>query len=65
VNAISPGFIDSGSAPLEELKPMIKNIPAGYIGSVDDAVSAVQFLLSDAARYITGANIHLSGGWGI
>jgi 3-oxoacyl-[acyl-carrier protein] reductase len=65
VNAISPGFIDSGSAPLEELKPMTKNIPAGYIGSVDDAVGVVQFLLSDAARYVTGANIHLSGGWGI
>jgi len=28
-------------------------------------VGAVRFLLSDAARYITGTNIHLSGGWGI
>lgn len=65
VNAISPGFIDSGSASPEELQPMVKNIPAGYIGSVDDAVAVVQFLLSDAARYVTGANIHLSGGWGI
>ena len=65
VNAISPGFIDSGSASPEELQPMVKNIPAGYIGSVDDAVAVVQFLLSDGARYVNGANIHLSGGWGI
>ncbi|MBI4504877.1 MAG: SDR family oxidoreductase, partial [Chloroflexi bacterium] len=65
VNAISPGFIDSGSAPAAELDAMAKRIPAGYIGAVDDAVSAVRFLLSDGARYVNGANIHLSGGWGI
>ena len=34
VNAISPGFIDSGSAPPEELAGVVKRIPAGYIGSV-------------------------------
>ncbi|MBI2361220.1 MAG: SDR family oxidoreductase [Deltaproteobacteria bacterium] len=65
VNAISPGFIDSGSAPKEELAGMAKRIPAGYVGAVEDAVAVVRFLLSDEARYINGANIHLSGGWGI
>ncbi|NIO08305.1 MAG: SDR family oxidoreductase [Deltaproteobacteria bacterium] len=65
VNAISPGFIDSGSAPKEELEAMAKRIPAGYLGSVDDAVSAVRFLLSEEARYVNGTNIHLSGAWGI
>jgi 3-oxoacyl-[acyl-carrier protein] reductase len=65
VNAVSPGFIESGSAPIEELSKMIKNIPAGYVGSVDDAASTVCYLLSDEARYINGANIHLSGAWGV
>ena len=65
VNAISPGFIDSGSAPKEEVEAMAKRIPAGYVGSTEDAVSIVRFLLSDEARYINGANIHLSGAWGI
>jgi 3-oxoacyl-[acyl-carrier protein] reductase len=65
VNAISPGFIKSGSAPDEELQKMVKSIPAGYVGELKDAVAAVRFLLSDEARYVTGANIHLSGGWGI
>ncbi len=65
VNAISPGFIDSGSAPAEELSAMVKRIPAGYIGDVNDTVSAVKFLLSDEARYVNGTNIHVSGGWGI
>ena len=65
VNAISPGFIDSGSAPPEELAGVVKRIPAGYVGSVDDTVAAVRYLLSEEARYVNGANLHLSGGWGI
>lgn len=65
MNCVSPGFIDSGGAPKEELERMVKLIPAGYVGSVDDAVSAVRFLLSDEARYVNGANIQLSGGWGV
>lgn len=65
VNAISPGFIDSGSAPPQELAAMTKRIPAGYIGTVDDTVAAVRYLLSNDARYVNGANIQISGGWGI
>ena len=65
VNAISPGFIDSGSAPPGELASMTKRIPAGYVGTVDDTVAAVRYLLSDDARYVNGANIQLSGAWGI
>lgn len=65
VNAISPGFIDSGSAPPEELAGMTKRIPAGYIGQVGDITAAVRYLLSDEARYVNGANLQISGAWGI
>jgi 3-oxoacyl-[acyl-carrier protein] reductase len=65
VNAIAPGFVNSGSAPESELAGMVKKIPAGYIGDVKDAVELVRFLLSDEARYVNGTNIHLSGAWGI
>jgi len=65
VNAVSPGFIDSGSAPPGELAGMTKRIPAGYVGTVDDTVAAVRYLLSDEARYVNGANIQISGAWGI
>ena len=65
VNAISPGFIDSGSAPPAELAGMTKRIPAGYIGTIDDTVGAVRYLLSDEARYVNGANIQISGAWGV
>ena len=64
-NSISPGFIDSGSVDLAELNQMAKTIPAGSVGTVDDVVSAVLYLLSDEAGYVNGANIHVSGGWGI
>lgn len=64
-NAISPGFINSGSAPPDELAGMVKRIPAGYVGEVSDTVAAVRFLLSEEARYVTGTNVHVSGGWGI
>lgn len=65
MNCVSPGFIDSGSAPPGELEKMVKFIPAGYVGKVEDAVGAVRFLLSDEARYVNGANIQLSGAWGV
>ena len=65
VNSISPGFIDSGSAPSEELERMVKNIPAGYVGELSDAVAVARFLLSDEARYVNGANLTVSGGWGV
>lgn len=65
VNAVSPGFIDSGSAPPGELTAMAKRIPAGYIGEVKDCVAAVRFLLSEEARYVNGTAIHVSGAWGV
>jgi 3-oxoacyl-[acyl-carrier protein] reductase len=65
MNCVSPGFIDSGSAPKGELEKMVKFIPAGYVGSVDDAVAAVRFLLSEESRYVNGAHIQVSGAWGV
>ena len=65
VNTISPGFIDSGSSPKEELEHIKRRIPAGYVGQNSDAVSLVNYLLSDNAKYINGSNIQLSGAWGI
>ena len=65
MNCVAPGFIDSGSAPAGELEKMVKFIPAGYVGTVDDAVAVVRFLLSDEGRYVNGANVQLSGAWGV
>lgn len=63
-NTISPGFLDSGGTPSEELAAMVPRIPAGYVGEPRDAVAAAQFLLSEEARYVNGADLLVSGGWG-
>ncbi len=65
VNAISPGFIETGGAPQQDFAQLTKNIPAGYVGSPEDAVSVVCYLLSDEARYVNGTNVHLGGAWGV
>ncbi len=65
VNAISPGFIETGSVPQDEIARSSQSIPAGYLGTPGDAVGAVCYLLSDRARYVNGTNIHVSGAWGV
>jgi len=65
VNAVAPGFIATGGMPETELAAMQKHIPAGRVGTAAEAAHAALFLLTDEADYVTGTNIHVSGGWGI
>lgn len=65
VNCVAPGFIDTPmTAKLnEERKRIIKSmIPAGSMGTPEDVASAVLFLASEGASYITGHTIHVNGG---
>ncbi len=62
VNAVSPGFIDTGmleGVPLEEISKMI---PCARLGTVEEVSSLVGFLCSDKASYITGQIIGVNGG---
>lgn len=67
VNAVSPGTIvtdihaRSSGAPdrAQRVGPMI---PMGRAGEVHEVAETVLFLLSDAASYVTGANLAVSGG---
>ena len=63
VNAIACGFIAGGGAQLDNF--FTSEIPLGRLGTVDDINHALQFLLSEGAAYLTGANLRLSGGWGL
>lgn len=65
VNAISPGFIQTESSDPQEMASMVPRIPAGRLGTPDDAVQVMRFLLSEASNYVNGTNIHLSGAWGL
>jgi NAD(P)-dependent dehydrogenase (short-subunit alcohol dehydrogenase family) len=58
MNSILPGFIDS----YKQDEEVIKSIPAGRLGSVDEVADTVSFLLSDKASYINGQNIAIDGG---
>jgi 3-oxoacyl-[acyl-carrier protein] reductase len=65
VNAVAPGFIETPmtdvlpDAVKEELK---KRIPLGRMGSPRDVTSAIIFLASDEAAYITGHILNVNGG---
>ena len=61
VNALSPGgvFVDQDDVFVERLTSLI---PLGRMACRDDYRSAVQFLRSDAAAYLTGQNIVMDGG---
>lgn len=65
VNAIAPGFIatDMTGVLSEEIqKKIVGQIPLGKIGEGNDIASAVAFLASAEARYITGQTLCVDGG---
>jgi NAD(P)-dependent dehydrogenase (short-subunit alcohol dehydrogenase family) len=67
VNALAPGLTetDMNRADLadEAFRTMrLSRIPLGFIGAPEDHVAAALFLVSDAARYVTGACINVDGG---
>jgi len=64
-NAVAPGFIETAMTEVlgEEFKQTAaKQIPLGRVGSPADVASAVAFLASDEASYITGHVLNVNGG---
>ncbi|HMB83553.1 MAG TPA: 3-oxoacyl-[acyl-carrier-protein] reductase [Terriglobales bacterium] len=64
-NAVAPGFIETSMTAVlsEEFKQSaVKNIPLGRVGSPEDVASAVCFLASEEASYITGHVLNVNGG---
>ena len=64
-NAVAPGFIDTdmtSGLPEEQKQALLKQIPAGRLGSPEDIAEAVAFLASPAAAYITGQTLSVNGG---
>jgi NAD(P)-dependent dehydrogenase (short-subunit alcohol dehydrogenase family) len=62
VNNVSPGLIDTEIQPpgrVERVGPMI---PIGRAGKAEEVAEAIVFLLSDAAGYIAGTSLRVSGG---
>jgi len=65
VNTVAPGFIDTDMTrilPEKQREALQEQIALGRLGDVRDVASAVAFLASDAAAYITGETLHVNGG---
>ena len=65
VNAVAPGFIDTDMTKAlaeDAKKALLAQIPLKRLGQVEEIASAVTFLASDNAAYITGETINVNGG---
>ena len=65
VNAVAPGFIETPMTDVlpDKVKEELKTrIPLGRMGSARDVASAIVFLASDEASYITGHVLDVNGG---
>lgn len=67
VNAVAPGLIDAGmSAPIYADDDIRRRrsaaVPLERLGTAEEIASVVLFLLSDAAAYVTGAELVVDGG---
>ncbi|GHV12413.1 3-ketoacyl-ACP reductase [Clostridia bacterium] len=62
VNAIAPGFIRTPMTEKLDDKAITDKIPLRSLGEPQDVANAAAFLLSENARYITGATLPVDGG---
>ena len=65
VNCVAPGFIDTDMTKAlneQQIAAMLQQIPLGRFGLPEDIASAVCFLASAQAGYVTGSTLHVNGG---
>ncbi|MEO1291676.1 MAG: SDR family oxidoreductase [Pseudomonadota bacterium] len=66
VNGIRPGLIETemqaASGWPERATALAANVPLGRSGTAEEVAEGIVWLLSDAARYVNGANIDITGG---
>ncbi|BBU96193.1 MULTISPECIES: 3-oxoacyl-ACP reductase FabG [Providencia] len=65
VNVVAPGFIETDMTKAltdEQRAGILSQVPADRLGDAQEIASAVAFLASDEAAYITGETLHVNGG---
>jgi 3-oxoacyl-[acyl-carrier protein] reductase len=66
VNAVGPGSVlTEGTAPAyegERFEARARMVPLGRVGTPEDIADVVSFLVSDAARYVSGQVVYVCGG---
>ncbi len=64
-NVVAPGFIETdmtANLPEQVREHVLKSLPVGRLGAVEDIAAAVAYVASDAAGYLTGQVICVDGG---
>ena len=65
VNCVAPGFVDTDMTRAlseKQQQDLLQYVPLKRLGKPEDIASAVAFLASPSAGYITGATLHVNGG---
>ncbi|MEQ4923721.1 3-oxoacyl-ACP reductase FabG [Proteus hauseri] len=65
VNVVAPGFIETDMTKAltdDQRAGILSQVPANRLGDAKEIASAVAFLASDEASYITGETLHVNGG---
>jgi 3-oxoacyl-[acyl-carrier protein] reductase len=65
VNVVAPGFVATAMTdvlPDAQKEKLLGSIPLGRMGSPEDIASAVLYLASDEAGWVTGTTLHVNGG---
>lgn len=65
VNAVAPGFIETAMTDKltdDQKSAILTQIPSGRMGTPDEIASAVLYLSSAEAGYVTGTTLHVNGG---
>jgi len=65
VNAVAPGFIETGmtaKVPEKVLVQMMQMVPLARLGKPEDIANAYLFLASDESNYVNGTVLHVDGG---
>ncbi|MEE8289107.1 MAG: 3-oxoacyl-ACP reductase FabG [Nitrosomonadaceae bacterium] len=65
VNCVAPGFVDTDMTRAlteKQQQDLIQYVPLARLGRSEEIASAVAFLASPSAGYITGATLHVNGG---
>lgn len=61
VNAVVPGAINSDMLPPDRLEQIIATLPMGRVGEPEEVASAIVWLLSNEASYVSGAHLGITG----
>lgn len=66
INAVSPSIVATPALddePAERLDAFLSRVPLGHVAQPGDIAAAIAYLASDDARFVTGANVAVDGGY--